>query len=156
MTRELASTDLAPPTSLSNAISPVARSARWAFRVVITLHAAAAFTQAILAGRFLSGDYDMLEVHYINSQVVGALAIAQVVTGVLYWRPGGGPGWPALASGALLALEPFQIAAGIKRVIGVHVPLAVFIIAASVLFAVWAWTPKFGRRRPAPGARANR
>jgi hypothetical protein len=121
----------------------------WLFRVVITLHAAAAFAQAVLAGRFLSGDFDMLRAHFINSQVVGGMAIAQLVVGILFWRPGGGRGWPALFAGALLAVEPIQIAAGIKRVIGLHVPLAVLLITASVLFAVWAWRRGFDLRRGA-------
>lgn len=130
-------------------VTPVRAGFAWIFRTVITLHAAAAFAQAVLAGRFMSGDFDMLRAHFVNSQVVGALAIAQVVAGVLFWRPGGGPGWPALVSAGLLALEPIQIAAGIKRVIGLHVPLAVLLIAASVLFAVWAWRPGFRHRRRA-------
>lgn len=155
MTRNVTTTDIATPTSPRKAIPPVARPARWAFRWVITLHAAAAFAQAVFAGRFLSGDYDMLRAHFINSQVVGGLAVAQVIVGVLYWKPGGGPGWPALASGGLLALEPFQIAAGIKRVIGIHVPLAVLIITLAIVFAVWAWRPTFGRRRPTTGTRTT-
>jgi hypothetical protein len=149
MTQNVATTGTARPTAPAGSKRPVGAPARWAFRLVITLHAAAAFTQAILAGRFLSGDYDMLRAHFINSQVVGGLAIAQVVGAVLYWRPSGGSGRPALASAMLLALEPIQIAAGIKRVIGIHVPLAVLIIVCSVLFAVWAWRPSYGQRRPA-------
>jgi hypothetical protein len=119
----------------------------WVFRLIVTLHAAAAFAQAVLAGRFLSGDFEMLRAHFINSQVVGGLAVAQVVAGILFWRRGGGPGWTALVSGVLLAVEPIQIAAGIKRVIGLHVPLAVLLITASVLFAVWVWLPAARRRR---------
>jgi hypothetical protein len=139
--------DSAPPAQVS---API----RWTFRTVITLHALAAIGQAVLAGRFLSGDYEMLRLHFLNSQAVGGLAIAQVVAGVVYWRRGGGPAWPALASFALLALEPFQIAAGIKRVIGIHVPLGVLIVSATVVFAVWAWRPTFGLRRS--GARDRR
>lgn len=120
---------------------------RWSFRTVITLHALAAVVQAVFAGRFLAGDYDLLSAHFINSQVVGGLAIAQVVTGLVYWRPGGGRLWPALTSLGLLALEPIQIAAGIKRVIGIHVPLGVLIVSFALLFAVWAWRPTFGLRR---------
>jgi hypothetical protein len=138
---------MSPRNSPAALSSRVAWPARWSFRSVITLHATAAFAQAVFAGRFMSGDYAMLRVHYINSQVVGALAIAQVVFAVLYWRPGGGSGRPAIASAALLALEPLQIAAGIKRVIGIHIPLAVLIIAVCALFAVWAWLPSYGRRR---------
>lgn len=119
----------------------------WVLRIIVTLHAAAAFAQAVFAGRFLSGDFDMLRVHFVNSQVVGGLAVAQVVAGVLLWRPGRGLRWPALVSIGLLAVEPIQIAAGIKRIIGVHIPLAVLVITASVLFAVWVWGPGIHRRR---------
>lgn len=143
--REPLARDVPPVTRTG----PVSALPRWAFRAVITLHALAAFAQALLAGRFLSGDYEMLRAHFVNSQVVGALAIAQVVVAFLYWRPGGGPVWPVFASLGLLAVEPLQIAAGIKRVIGIHVPLGVAIITACVLFTVWAWRPGFGRRRPA-------
>ncbi len=148
MTQNVATTGTAQPTAQAGSKRLVGAPTRWAFRLVITLHAAAAFTQAILAGRFLSGDYDMLRAHFINSQVVGAFGIAQVVVAVLYWRLGGGSGRPAIAAAALLALEPLQIAAGIKRIIGIHVPLAVLIIVGSVLFAVWAWQPSYGQRRP--------
>jgi hypothetical protein len=119
----------------------------WVFRVVVTLHAAAAFAQAVLAGRFLSGDFEMLRAHFINSQVVGGLAVAQLIVGILFWRRGGAPGWTALVCAALLAVEPIQIAAGIKRVIGLHIPLAVLLVTASVLFAVWVWRPAARRRR---------
>jgi len=129
--------------------SPVKAVYVWIFRIVITLHAAAAFGQAVLAGRFLSGEFDMLRAHFENSQVVGGLAIGQVVAGLFYWLRGRGLRWPALASIGLLALEPIQIATGIKRVVGVHIPLAVLIIAASVTFAVWAWGPGIRRRRGA-------
>jgi len=128
--------------------TPVKAVYVWVLRIVITLHAAAAFAQAVFAGRFLSGDYDMLRVHFVNSQVVGSLAIGQVIAGVLLWRRGG-LRWPALVSIGLLAVEPIQIAAGITRVIGVHIPLAVLVITASVLFAVWAWGPGIHRRRGA-------
>ncbi|HYI05231.1 MAG TPA: hypothetical protein VD858_10100 [Reyranella sp.] len=144
MATEVLTAERRPPDTTS-----VKPAYSWAFRIVITLHAAAAFAQAVLAGRFLSGDFDMLRAHFINSQVVGGLAIAQLVAGILFWRPGGARGWPALASGALLAVEPIQIAAGIKRVIGLHVPLAVLLITASILFAVWAWRQGFDRRRGA-------
>jgi hypothetical protein len=131
----------------------VARPARLALRAVITLHAMAVFGQAVLAGRFLSGDFPMLSAHLINSQVVGALGILQVVAAVLYWRPGGGPGWPALACLGVFVTEPIQIAAGLLRIIGLHVPLGVAITVAAALLTTWAWRPSFGRRR-APAERS--
>jgi hypothetical protein len=135
------------PTTPVPASGRVPWPARLALRSVVTLFALAVFAQAVLAGRFLSGDFLMLDAHLINSQVVGAIGIAQVVAAVLYWRPGGGPGWPALACLGLFVALPAQIATGLLRIVGVHVPLAVVITVAAALLLTWAWRPSFGRRR---------
>jgi hypothetical protein len=107
----------------------------------------AVLMQAVFAGRFMSGDFEMLRAHFVNSQVVGALGLAETALAIIYWRPGGGRGWPALACLGVSIAVPLQIASGLERVIGVHVPLAVAIFATSTLLAVWAWRPTFGRRR---------
>lgn len=126
----------------------VAWPIRWALRIVMTAHPLAVLMQAVFAGRFMSGDFEMLRAHFVNSQVVGALGLAETALAVIYWRPGGGRGWPALACLGISIAVPLQIASGIERVIGVHVPLAIAIFAASTLLAVWAWRSTFGIRRP--------
>ena len=125
----------------------VAWPIRWGLRVVLTAHPLAVLMQAVFAGRFMSGDFEMLRAHFVNSQVVGALGLAETALAVIYWRPGGGRGWPALACLGISIAVPLQIASGLLRVIGVHVPLAIAIFAASTLLAVWAWRPTFGMRR---------
>jgi len=148
---EPVATEAAPATppgpSPAPGPAPVRPFLRWALRVTITLHALAVLVQAVFAGRFMSGDFEFLDAHFINSQVVGALGVAQMVFGFLYWRPGGGPLRVAMACLAVFIAEPLQIAAGILRVIGVHVPLGVSVFAASVVLTIWAWGPTFGRRR---------
>ncbi len=43
------------------------RSVAWQFlRAVATLHIVALFAQPVFAGRFLIGDYDMLELHRLG------------------------------------------------------------------------------------------
>ncbi|QIS15675.1 hypothetical protein [Nocardia arthritidis] len=110
-----------------------------ALRWVITLHALGAFGQAVLAGRFLSGDYDMVAAHATNATVVGGIGYLQVVVALLVWRPGRGPVWPLAVSVGLVLAETAQILLGYFRGIGVHVPLGVAIIAALMVLLTWAW-----------------
>ena|SRR5689334_24718190 len=116
---------------------------RWLLRAVVTLHLVDVFAQPVLAGRFMSGDYDMLAAHRINATSVAAVGFAQLLVALLVWRPGRGPGWPALVSLGLSLAEPLQIYLGFHRVIGVHVPLAVVIVATSAVLAVQVWRPAF-------------
>ncbi len=126
----------------------VARPFRWALRALITVHALDAFTQAILAGRFLSGDFAMLKTHLDNANFgVSSISSLQIIAAVLYWRPGGGRSWPLFASLALTGVEAVQILLGVNRILGVHIPLGVLIILSTAALAVWAWRPGYGRRR---------
>lgn len=121
---------------------------RWSLRIAITLHALDALTQAVFAGRFLAGSYGMLQAHLDNANFgVSSISAIQIIVAVLYWRPGGGRGWPVLASLALTGAEAIQITLGLNRVLGVHVPLGVLIIVAAGWFAIWTWRPAFGQRR---------
>ncbi|MGW3359946.1 hypothetical protein ACWDFL_31755 [Streptomyces bungoensis] len=120
---------------------PVRRWALMLFRTVVTGEAVLALGQAVLAGSFLSGHYAALDMHAVNATATGVTAVAQIVAALLLWRPGGGPGWPALASIALFGAEAGQIAMGYGRVLAVHVPLGVAIIAFTVLMLVRAWRP---------------
>ena len=148
---EPVATETTPVPATGSQVAPrparVRPAWRWALRITITLHALAVLVQAVFAGRFMSGDFEFLDAHFVNSQVVGALGVAQLALGFLYWRPGGGRLQVALACLAVFIAEPLQIAAGILRVIGVHVPLGVLLFAASVLLTIWAWGPTFGNRR---------
>ncbi|MFD9733301.1 hypothetical protein [Umezawaea sp. NPDC059074] len=45
------------------------RWALWTFRVLATAEAALTVTQAVFAGGFLAGDYDMLALHRDNSTI---------------------------------------------------------------------------------------
>jgi hypothetical protein len=120
----------------------------WLFRGTVTLEAVLAMTQAALAGGFLAGHYGLLDMHAMGGSATGITAVVQTVAAVLLWRPGGGPGWPALASGTLFAAEAAQIALGYGRVLAVHVPLGTSIIACVILMLVWAWrTPSAGTPR---------
>lgn len=122
------------------------------FRTLVTAEAVFASLQAVLAGGFLSGHYAALSLHAANATLTGVTAIAMTVAAVLLWRPGGGPGWPALACGLLFGAEGGQIAMGYARVLAVHVPLGVAIIVAAVAMLRWAWRPLTPRLRSGSGA----
>lgn len=117
------------------------------FRAVVTCEAALALGQAVLAGSFLSGHYQALDLHALNATATGLTAVAQIVAALLLWRLGGGPSWPFLAGIALFGAEAGQIAMGYARVLAVHVPLGVAIIACTFLMLVWAWRPTAGPNR---------
>lgn len=125
----------------------VVRPIRWGFRALISVHALDAFAQAVLAGGFLNGSYDMLGLHRDNAIMgVVVLGYLQIVVAALYWRPAGGTLWPALASVGIAAAESLQIVLGFNRVVGLHVPLGVAIIAAMTVLTAWAWRGSFGLR----------
>lgn len=107
-------------TTTSIAAVPFARAFRGLAWIELTL----VFGQALLAGQFLGGA-DLVWLHGINAHVLQLLSLAHLVIGVLLWRPGRGPGWPALAALVLLWLVSLQIGLGYVRQLGAHVPLGV-------------------------------
>lgn len=111
----------------------------WLFRIVVSVAALSAFVQAVLAGGFLSGHFGMLAMHRDNSTIAVVAALVMVVCGVLLWRPGGGPVWPAVVSAAVLVAETVQAFLGYSRVLSVHVPLGVLTVAAFPLLLVSIW-----------------
>jgi cytochrome bd-type quinol oxidase subunit 2 len=99
-----------------------------AMRLALWLLAISVFAQAILAGLFLDGNDAWREWHAANGMVLlPLLALVQVVLAILVWRPGRGPGWPAIAGVGLLLAILLQIAMGEAGLPAVHVPLGVAI-----------------------------
>lgn len=111
----------------------------WTFRVFVTALTVDAYLQAVLAGRFLSGDFGMLLAHRLNADGVAILSFVIVAVAILAWRTGRARGVLVLFTAALSAAVVGQIAAGYKRILGVHVPLGVAVIVLSTVLTVWAW-----------------
>ncbi len=113
---------------------------RWSLRGIMTLVAMDAYTQAVLAGRFLSGDVGMLLGHrYNGTDGLVPLSVALIVVTVIAWRTGQVSGHLVALSVVLTGLIVVQIVMGFSRVLGVHIPLGVGIIALATVLAVWAW-----------------
>ncbi|WAL63877.1 hypothetical protein ORV05_23140 [Amycolatopsis cynarae] len=144
----------APPRDESR--KPRGRLLWWLFRGTLCLLAFDAVLQAVLAGRFLSGAYPMLNLHQLNATSVGVLSFVDIVVAVAAWRACRGPGSLALASVVLSAAIVAQIALGFRRVLGLHIPLGVTVIGLACWLALWVCTHQpqdrpFGRRAAGTG-----
>ena len=107
-------------------------------RGFVTVHAVAIFGQPVLAGRYLTGDYDMLALHAFGADLVFYVALAQLVpTALLWWRTG--VRWPFWGSLLLVVGETGQYFAGLSGVLDVHVPLGVALAALASVMVVAVW-----------------
>jgi len=107
--------------------------------VVAAAQAALVLAQGVLAGRFLTGDGDALGLHErLGTEVLTLVAAVSFVLAVLVWRPGRGPGWPALAALIGGLAIPFQIVFGFERRLELHVPLAIAIFGLYLSVALVA------------------
>jgi hypothetical protein len=114
---------------------------RVAFRAAATGQAALGLAQASIAGSFLNGHYDMLRVHLTAAMVMVGLAVVQAIVGVMLGRLGQAPGWVVRASVVLPVAVAGQGMLGMYRMLGLHVPLGVLVVAASAGLAAWSWRP---------------
>lgn len=107
-------------------------------RGFVTMHAVLIFGQPVLAGRYLTGDYDMLALHALGADLVFYIALAQLIPTALLWKRAG-VRWPFWASLLLVVGETGQYFAGLSGVLDVHVPLGVALaaLASVVVVAVW-------------------
>lgn len=124
-------------------------------RIVVTLHAVAAIAQPVLIGQYLDGDFDSLALHSVNANIVVLLCLVQLVVAVLYWRPGGGRGWPALVTTVLFLAEGLQEGMGYSRELGIHIPLGVLIVCTVILLTVWVFRQGASRPRPSRRVRSD-
>jgi hypothetical protein len=108
-------------------------------RVTVTAHLIAVALQPVLAGRYLSGEFDALELHATNASLLTSLSLFQLIAAVLFWLPGRGRGWPALVAALLFAAETLQIGYGYARELGLHIPLGVAIVVATILLTIGVW-----------------
>lgn len=124
-------------------------------RVVVTVHALAVFAQPVLAGQFLSGNFDMVAVHGGVAILIQLFGVLQLPAAVLLRWPGRGPLWPIGASVLLVLAEALQIGFGYARLLNLHVPLGVSIVSGMLLLLIWVWRPRLGRPRPVTGPPAQ-
>lgn len=119
----------------------------WLLRGVVTVHLVAVLAQPVLAGAFLAGDVDAIAVHGTIGSLLAVVGMATIVATVLYVVGGRGRLWVVPVAIGLFLADGIQIGAGFSRDLGLHVPLGVAIVVASVLLAAWVWSPSAGRAR---------
>lgn len=119
----------------------------WPLRLLLTVHLVAVLAQPVLAGRYLSGDVDAIAVHATIGGTLAAVGLVVIAATLLYVLGGRGKLWAAPVSVALFLAVGIQIGAGYSRDLGLHIPLGVAIVVASVLLTIWVWSPSAGRAR---------
>ena len=111
----------------------------WTLRVVLSLHCAVICAQPILAGYFLAGEVDAMNLHGPIGSTVWMLGFLQIVAACIYWLGGGGHPWPLLASALLMAAEFVQLTFGYLQNFAVHVPLGTAIVAVVIWMTIWSF-----------------
>jgi hypothetical protein len=122
----------------------------WLLRIVATLHLVLVVAQPVLAGMFLTGNVDAIEVHAAVAGILATVELALIGVAVAYVVVRGRV-WVLPASVLMLVAVGAQMTAGYTRALEFHIPLGVAIVTAAVALAGWAWTPAAGR--PRGGAR---
>ncbi|ODU00039.1 MAG: hypothetical protein ABS81_24575 [Pseudonocardia sp. SCN 72-86] len=117
------------------------RVSLWLLRGIVTAHLLAVLCQPILAGLFLTGDVEAIEIHGLVGSIVGILTIGTIGVAIAYVTGGRGRLWVLPVAVVLFLVEGYQIGIGYSRTLQVHIPLGVAIVVTSVLLAVWAWSP---------------
>jgi len=123
-------------------------------RTLAVLFLLAVLAQPVLAGLYLSGEWDALGVHSANATLVQFLSFLVLLSALAYWLAGRGRGRVALAAAVLFVAVTLQAGFGYARELGLHIPLGVALVTATVLFTIWV-CGRGGRapRRPWRGAR---
>jgi hypothetical protein len=116
-------------------------------RVLAVLHSVFIVVQPTLAGMYLDGDVDALDLHEINASIVSGLGFLQLVAAIVYVWAGRGRAWPLWASLALVLAEQVQTGLGYEGLVAIHVPLGVSVVAMQLLLMVWLFRAGARRRR---------
>lgn len=123
------------------------KASLWALRIILLLHAALVCVQPILAGYFLAGEADAMDVHGPIGSTVWMAGFLQVLTAAVYWLGGGGRPWPLLWSALLVVAEFVQLTFGYLQNFAVHVPLGTAIVAVVIWMTIWSFRPAARRGR---------
>lgn len=114
---------------------------RWPYLILRGTTAALALLgvgQAILAGGFLAGHYDMLKMHLYGGASMIIVALVQTIT-VLFVRRAGGPA-EIVRIGLLLPVAlAAQAALGMTHILLLHVPIGAFMVVGLVRIMRWVW-----------------
>ena len=114
---------------------------RWPYLILRGTTAALALLgvgQAVLAGGFLAGHYDMLRMHLYSGVSMVVLALVQTVT-VLFLRRAGGPAEVVRIGLILPVVLAAQAALGMTHILLLHVPIGAFMMLGLLRMMRWVW-----------------
>lgn len=118
----------------------------WVLRALVSAHLLAAVGQPVLAGVYLTGDFDALRWHAIGANLVSSIGYLQLAAGVAGWvrlRLA----WPLWTTLVVVAAETVQYVAGSDGALWLHIPLGVMVVTAVVVQFLAAWRQPL-RREP--------
>ncbi|MEV6494017.1 hypothetical protein AB0M20_36140 [Actinoplanes sp. NPDC051633] len=121
---------------------PARRPAHWPIvllRALAVLVLLQVFLQAVLAGGFITGKVTFLGLHSANGVFLVLSSMALPVAAVLLVRPGRGPWWPIVFGVVLWLLIGVQVGIGFARLVGLHIPIGMAIMALSAGLTWWAF-----------------
>jgi hypothetical protein len=120
-----------------------------AMRAAVTLHLAGVLAQAALAGLFLAGSDSAVNLHEITGLWIARFCLLQLLIAILLWRWGGASIRPAVFTLCLFLAEALQVVAGFRRILPLHVPLAMLIFGGlvSMTITVWRYPETIARTR---------
>lgn len=118
----------------------------WILRLVLLLQGILAAFQPVLAGSFMSGNYDALTEHGRNGGSMIMVTFLALIAAAIH-AIAGSRLWPVGLHLVLLVAITMQVAVGHSRNLALHIPLGVALVAVMVWLAVWAWLPGARLRR---------
>jgi hypothetical protein len=141
----MSASTVSAPTPATTPAGP--RRTLTVLRVLAVLHSACIVVQPMLAGMYLDGDVDALDLHELNASIVSGLGVLQLFAAIAYVWKGRGRAWPLWSSLGLVLAEQVQTGLGYENVVAVHVPLGVSVVAMQILLTVWLFRASARRSR---------
>jgi len=124
----------------------LALATRWLWQLTMLAYAAIAVGQPVLAGSYLSGNYDAISTHGRNGGLLMVVGFVAASVAALHWLMGRAKAWPVGVVAVLLALQIVQLVVGYSRNLAVHIPLGVGLIGTICWLTWWSFTAS--ARRP--------
>ena len=117
------------------------RASLMGLRITLLLHAVLVAAQPILAGYFLSGNVDAMNIHGPIGSSLWMVAMIQFAVAAIYWLGGGGRAWPTVVTAGVFVAEFVQLIFGYQQNFAVHVPLGTAIVVTVIWMTVWSFRP---------------
>lgn len=96
---------------------------------VLTVHTAALFAQAALAGEFLSGTDEVVRFHEVTAWIILGVCATQILAAALAQGAGEASLWLLVGSVLIFLAEALQTGTGYGRFLRVHIPVGVLAFA---------------------------